>query len=322
MRKSERVPQDGPISYEDRIVNGRGKEVNVLKTVDRVFLGGRKHLIGCLLDITRRKAAEREAREKEDQLVHADKVISLGVVAAGIAHEIQNPNTFILLNAPALKTAWEDALERLDEYAEENGDFLIGKIPYSRARTMIPALLDSIIEGSERIRNIVQDMKEFVCRKNSGESEMVDINAVLRASLKFLANKLSKTTIKFRVEYGKGIPAVEANTQRLEQVAINLILNGVESLTERGKSLSVRSYYKLESSRVVLEVKDDGIGIEPEHLNLIFNPFFTTKHGTGGTGLGLAVSQKIIEAYGGRILILSVPGEGTTAILELPAYHT
>ncbi|MGO9314554.1 MAG: ATP-binding protein [Syntrophobacteraceae bacterium] len=311
---------DGANSLEDRILTGPGREVYVLKTVDRVFLGGKTHLIGCLLDITGRKAAERDAREKEEQLVHADKMISLGTMAAGIGHEIHNPNTFILLNAPVLKKTWEDVLERLDEYAEENGDFLIGKVPYSQARILIPALLDGIIEGSERIRNIVRDMREFMSRKSSGEIEMVDVNAVLRSSLNFMASKLSKATDNLLVEYGENIPTVKANAQRLEQVAMNLILNGVESLTDKEKLLSVRTYYEPERAMVGLEVRDNGSGIEPEHLPKVFDPFFTTKRETGGTGLGLAISQKIIEAYGGRIAIVSTPGEGTTAIIELPAY--
>ncbi|MGA2227149.1 MAG: ATP-binding protein, partial [Syntrophobacteraceae bacterium] len=290
--------QYGSNSFEDRIVNGQGREVYVLITVDRVSIGGRTHLIGCLLDITRRKAAEREAREREDQLLHADKMISLGTMAAGIAHEIHNPNNFILLNAPVLKMAWESTFRRLDEYAEENGDFLIGKLPYSRAKTYIPALVDGIIEGAKRIKTIVRDMKEFVSRKNSGDSEPVDINAVLRSSLNLLASKLKKSTDNLLVEYGENVPAVEANVQRLEQVAINLILNGAESLKDKGGLLSIRSYYEPERASVVVEVRDEGTGIEPENLKRIFDPFFTTKRETGGTGLGLSISQRIIEAYG------------------------
>ncbi|MEN6439643.1 MAG: ATP-binding protein [Syntrophobacter sp.] len=312
--------EDGRNSLEDIILTESGRESHVLKTVDRVSLGGGMHLIGCLLDITGRKAAEREAREKEEQLVHADKMISLGTMAAGIAHEIHNPNNFILLNAPVLKMAWESVLRRLDEYAEENGDFLVGEVPYSRARTHIPGLIDDIIEGAERIRNIVRDMKEFVSRKNSGASEPVDINAVLRSSLNLLSSKLKKSTVNLVVEYGKNVPMVEVNAQRLEQVVINLILNGAEALTDKGGSLSVRSYHELEKVSVVLEVRDEGIGIEPENLKRVFDPFFTTKRETGGTGLGLAISQRIVEAYGGRIVIISTQGEGTTAVLELPAH--
>jgi len=308
-------------SFEDTIVGADGHEVYVLKTVDRVSLEGKPHLIGCLLDITKGKIAEREARERADQLVHADKMISLGVMAAGIAHEISNPNNFISLNAPMLKKAWESVLGILDEYAEMNGDFAVEKTPYSRARKHIPNLVNGIIEGSERIRNIIWDMKEFVSQKPSEAEEEVDINSVLRSSLNLLRSKLNKATKNLVVDYGEDIPMVAANAQRVEQVIINLILNGAEALTDGTQVLSIRSY-RDDGGKVILEVRDRGQGIRPEHLSRIFDPFFTTKRETGGTGLGLAISQKIVEAYGGRILISSTVGEGTTAVLELPACGT
>ncbi|MEN6438346.1 MAG: ATP-binding protein [Syntrophobacter sp.] len=315
----EDVSANGTDSFEDRLVSGQGRDVFVLKTVDRVVLDGRAHLIGCLLDITQRKLAEREARERAEQLVHADKMISLGVMAAGVTHEINNPNNFIFLNAPMLKKAWESVVKILDKHALENGDFPVAKLPYSRARENIPILLNGIIEGSERIKNIVSDMKEFVSEKPSGMTEQVDINAVLQSSLNLLANKLKKSTDNLFVEYGGNLPAVEANGQRVGQVMINLILNGAEALTATEQCLSIRSYYDAERGKVFLEVRDSGQGIQPEHLNRIFDPFFTTKRETGGTGLGLAISKKIVEAYGGSILISSSAGEGTTAVLELPA---
>jgi signal transduction histidine kinase len=245
-------------------------------------------------------------------------MISLGIMAAGITHEIHNPNNFISLNAPMLKTIWEEIMERLDKYADGNEDFLIGKLPYARARKHIFVLLNGIIEGSGRIKNIVRDMKEFVSEKPSGISEKVDINTVLKSSLNLLAGKLNKCTDNLSVDYGEEIPMVEANAQRLGQVAINLILNGAEALTDKEKPLNIRSYYESKRARVILEVRDHGSGIDPEHMNKVFDPFFTTKRESGGTGLGLAISQKIARAYGGCILIYSTVGKGTTAVLELP----
>ncbi|MEN6438343.1 MAG: ATP-binding protein [Syntrophobacter sp.] len=311
--------ENGASSLEDTIGGTEGTEVYVLKTVDRVMFDGKAHLIGCLLDITQRKIAEREARERAEQLVHADKMISLGVMAAGVTHEINNPNNFIFLNAPMLKKAWESILEILDEYAEKTGGFFVENLPWSRARENIPILLNGIIEGSERIKNIVSDMKEFVSKKPSGMTEQVDINAVLQSSLNLLASKLKKSTENLSVDFGGNIPAVEANGQRVGQVMINLILNGAEALTRREQSLNIRSYYEAEKGKVFMEVRDSGRGIQTEHLNRIFDPIFTTKREAGGTGLGLAISKKIAEAYGGRILISSSVGEGTTAVLELPA---
>ncbi len=308
----------GTTSFENCIYAG-GKKTYVLQTIDRITLDGKSHFVECFLDITGRKAAEKEAREREAQLVHADRMISLGTMAAGIAHEINNPNNFISLNAPFLKVAWESAVDRLDDYVAENGDFPMGRLPYSRAREHIPALLRGIMEGSERIRNIVHDMKEFVAEKPAWLVEDIDINWVLKTALNLLSNTLNKSARNLTVEYGPNIPVLKGNAQRLEQVIVNLILNAVQALPDPEKALSIKTSYEPQNSRIVVEVSDEGIGIALENMKRIFDPFFTTKRESGGTGLGLAISNNIVRSYNGRILISSTAGEGTTARLELPA---
>jgi signal transduction histidine kinase len=263
--------------------------------------------------------AEREAREKAEQLIHADKMISLGVMAAGIAHEIHNPNNFISVNAPLLKKTWEGVVEVLDEAAEGDSELKIGRIPYSRAREQIPDLLNGIIEGSERIRTIVRDMKEFINQTSSGMEEQVDMNSVVRSSLNLLSNKLSKSTHNLHVEYGENVPRLKGNAQHLEQVAVNLILNAAESLPDSEKAITVKTTFDGDRHLICLTVTDEGRGINSETLGKIFDPFFTTKRETGGTGLGLAISLSIVKAHGGQILISSGEREGTTTVVELPA---
>jgi PAS domain S-box-containing protein len=305
-------------SRENCIRGGKGKATDVLQTLDVISLDGKSHIIECFLDITERKNAEREAQERDAQLVHADKMISLGTMAAGIGHEINNPNNFIVINAPLLEMAWKGAVEKLDECAEEQGDFPIGNVPYSRLRNHIPVLLRGIAEGAERIRTIVHDMKEFVTQRPSGIKEKIDINAVIQASVNLLSSKLNKSTHNLSIEYGEGIPLIEGNAQRLGQVIINIILNAAEALPDRDKALKVSTFYSGEKKKVLVQVIDEGIGIDPQNLKRIFDPFFTTKRESGGTGLGLAISLSIVKAHNGQILIASKPGEGTTATLELP----
>lgn len=263
--------------------------------------------------------AEREAQQRELKLLHADKMISLGTMASGIAHEINNPNNFISINAPSLKKTWEGVVEVLDEVAEENHGLKIGRIPYSRAREQIPTLLNGIIDGSERIGAIVRDMKAFISQDSSGMEERVDMNSVVRSSLNLLSNKLSKSTHDLRVEYGQNVPWLKGNARRLEQVVVNLVLNAAESLPDSGKAITVKTTYDGDRHMVGLTVADEGCGINPETLRRICDPFFTTKRETGGTGLGLAITLSIVKAHGGRILISSREGTGTTATVELPA---
>jgi PAS domain S-box-containing protein len=311
--------QAGSGSYESVLHGKEGKTTPVFKTVAEMVIHGKVYNLECFLDITEKKNAEREAKKREAQLFHADKMISLGTMAAGMCHEINNPNNFILMNASMLEWAWKGTLEKLDEHTQEHGDFTLGNLPYSHIRNRIPTALRCISEGSQRIRTIVNDMKEFISSRPSGIKYKVDINDVVRSSLNLLSGKLRKSTDNLKIEYGERIPPVEGNAHLLGQVIINLLLNGAEALPDPQKAMKIATSFGRDEKKVIVEVRDEGLGIEPENLKRIFDPFFTTKRETGGTGLGLAISLNIIEAHGGHILITSTPGEGTAAVIELPA---
>ncbi len=276
-------------------------------------------IVGVYADVTERKQAEQEALERDAQQLQADKMISMGIMASGVAHEINNPNNFIAINAPVLKAAWEGVVASLDEYYLGNEDAFIGNVPYRRLRTHIPNLVNGIIVGSDRIKGIVQGMKEFLSQKASGLENSVDINAVLQTSLDMLSNVLAKSTAKLSVAFGEGLPFIQGNPQRLEQVVINLLINAAEALPDRSRSIEVETYFDARRNLIVLKVSDNGCGIAPENLPRIFDPFFTTKRESGGTGLGLGISLGIVKAHGGNLVFTSSDGQGTTANLELPA---
>jgi signal transduction histidine kinase len=311
-------PELASDSFESSILTESGEKIFIFRTVTGIMRNGKPYVIECFLDITAKKAAEREAQEKEFQLLQADKMISLGIMAAGIAHEINNPNSFISVNAPMLRVTCEGMVDRLDDYAEEKGDFTIGKLPYSRAKDLIPALFDGIFEGTERIRKIVNDMKDFIGSDPSRMVEEIDLNEIVRSSTNLLSNKLKKSTNRLAFGYGDGLPRFRGNPQQLVQVVVNLLLNAAEALPDTEKALTVRTFYDRVRKKVILQITDEGVGIEPENQKRIFDHFFTTKRNSGGTGLGLAISMKIVKAHGGEILIDSTPGEGTTATVELP----
>ncbi|MBA3030147.1 MAG: hypothetical protein FP816_15245, partial [Desulfobacteraceae bacterium] len=247
--------------------------------------------------------------QMEKDLVQADKMISLGTLVSGVAHEINNPNNFIMLNAPLLNEVWQSIFPVLEEKYKEHGDFSVAGLPYSEMKTEVPHLLHGIEEGSRRIQRIISDLKEY-SRKDRGIMEdSVSINEVVLQSLKLVDPMIKKTTRRFSVEYGQDLPLIKGNNQKLGQVVINLIQNACQALADCEKGIWITTDFDEPTGDIVIRVKDEGPGIPEDVLAHIMDPFFTTKRDMGGTGLGLAVSSNIIKEHNGKIQVSSWPGQ-------------
>jgi polar amino acid transport system substrate-binding protein len=270
------------------------------------------------LEVAQRERAVEELRIHQQQLVQADKMAALGVLVSGVAHEINNPNGYILLNMPILKAAFEDALEALETRGADTAGLTLGGLPWERMREQIPLMLDETLAGGRRIKHIVEDLKDFARREDSPALEPVDLNEVARAAVRLLGAALRRATHRFELELGEGLPRVRANAQRIEQVVVNLLVNACEALPDPGRRIRLSTRHEPARGQVVLEVVDEGVGIRPEDLARVTDPFFTTKRARGGTGLGLSVSAGIVEAHGGTLELASAPERGTTATLGLP----
>lgn len=263
-----------------------------------------------------------EQRKMEKELLQADKMISLGILVSGVAHEINNPNNFIMLNTPLLSEAWDSIAPILEDYYEENGDFNLGRLPYSEMRDEIPKLLNGIKKGSKRIKRIVQDLKDY-SRQNIGKiNQTVNVNEFIESAISLVGNMIKKSTNKFSVEYGKDLPVIKCSKQKLEQVIINLIQNACQALPDKSKGVFVKSLFNDKSGNIVVEVRDEGIGINEKVLPRIMDPFYTTRRSYGGTGLGLSVSANIIKEHGGKIEVKSQRGEGSIFAIFLPTKKT
>jgi PAS domain S-box-containing protein len=303
----EAIMKDGSKRYVEL-------SVSLIKDADGRPTGFR----GITHDITERRLAEEQVRLHQEQLFQADKMVALGTLVSGVAHEVNNPNNFIRLNTPTLLEAWESAMPILEEYYEENGDFILGGMNYSEMREKIPVLFSGILDGSERIKQIVEDLKNFVRKDTSEMTQSVDINAVLRSAISLISNMIKKSTNRFSVEYGRDLPVLTGNFHRLEQIFINLIQNACQALPDSEKGIFVSTSWNEEVNGILVKVRDEGMGITPESLTQITDPFFSTKHDLGGVGLGLSISSRIVEAHGGRLNFVSKVGKGTTAEIILP----
>jgi len=243
-----------------------------------------------------------ERNQMQERLVIAERMASVGTLAAGVAHEINNPLSYVVAN---LALAGE-ALER-DADATES----------ATTRLELRTLLAEAHQGAERVAKIVRDLRMF-SRADEDRSELVDVAGSVEACLRMAANELRHRARVVRDFHP--VPKVRANEARLGQVFLNLIVNAAQALPEaRARTNLVRISIRCDGDQVVVEVADNGAGMAPKTMRRIFDPFFTTKPIGVGTGLGLAISHRIVTAFGGEIQVDSEQGRGSVFRVSLPA---
>jgi two-component system, NtrC family, sensor kinase len=266
----------------------------------RMVASGPEEVVCLVRNMTNRKRLEQ-------QLAAADRLASLGTLVAGVAHEMNNPLSYLLLNlrsAERMVAAWE-----------------AGRPPSLEGLREAHARLERALEGGERMQQIMQNLTTFSNRR-SDEISAVDVPAVLDWAIGMVESHLERAVITRRYEHH---PRVCANRESLGQVFVNLLLNAAQALpaqaatAERAEVHEVAIATRGERDRVVIEISDTGSGILPEHRARIFEPFFTTKPVGVGTGLGLWICHNIVTGHGGSIDVDSVLGKGTTVRVVLPA---
>jgi PAS domain S-box-containing protein len=289
---------------EGRLHDAKGEErlVDWRWRVVRDERGERRYRLGVGFDVTEQRRNEDWLARQHQQLVEADKILALGSLISGLAHEIGNPNHVIQINAPLLRETWHRRGARsLGDAQDEAGQ-----------------MLDEVLEASNRIRMIVHELHAYARGEGTCAMEPTDVNEVVRLALTLVASPLRRATRSFGVHYAPGLPIVQGNMRRLEQVLINLVLNACQALTHPHQAIRVETAHDAERGEVVLTVRDEGSGIRAEHLGRVLDAYFTTKGEQGGTGLGLAIARHIAERHGGRLELHSEFGRGTTARLHLP----
>lgn len=269
-----------------------------------------------------------ESRTKEleatyKSLRQTDKMVSLGVLVSGIAHEINNPLSFISPNSRTLQDAYKDLVNILqhhrndcEDFNDECEDLTIAGMDYHFAIRSIPKILIGIREGTERIAAIVTHLKDYSRPTPLQFGKTVDVNNALDASLSLMGNAINKSTNRFVVNKGRELPHFRGDIRGIEQIIINLLQNACQALETKDQTIYISTY--TENGFVSLTVRDQGIGISEDNLQHIRDPFFTTKRDNGGTGLGLSVSDRIIREHNGTMEIESIKGQGTQVTLHFP----
>ena len=277
----------------------------------------------------------REINQTQTHLMHQEKMASIGHLAAGVAHEINNPMGFISSNLYSLKNYQENIQDLLERYrifsselesamGEKGGrrrilealEAIRGKetdmdIDYILNDT--PDLINESFEGAERIKKIIIDLKDFA-HPYEDKLEYGDINALLDSTLNVIRNELKyKATVT--KDYGE-LPEIKCYPHKLNQVFMNMLVNATQAIEERG---DIKIITREDNGHIEIAISDTGSGIEKENISNIFDPFYTTKEVGKGTGLGLNVSYNIIEKHNGSIDVASTPGKGTTFTIRIPA---
>ncbi|MGB3049453.1 MAG: response regulator [Polyangiales bacterium] len=267
------------------------------KPIDPEILGTRLLIAERAIADDNRRAEERH--EMESRLAFADRMASIGTLTAGVAHELNNPLMYVLSNLRLTR-------EEIDAQAE------------SESLELARQQLDEAIHGAIRMQNIVRDLKTF-SRVDDEPRGNVDLQSVVESSINICWNEMRHRATLER-DFGE-TPTVDVNESRLGQVFLNLLINAAQAMPERAASenrITVRTRTDGDGWAVV-EVADNGTGIEPDRMSHVFEPFFTTKGISEGTGLGLSICRDIVRDAGGTIEARSEAGHGSTFVVRLPA---
>ncbi len=294
MLRSEEFGSAGKLkSYHVDLRSKSGELIPISLNAAIVYSGDREvATIGFFHDLRETLRMKKDLEKAQVQLLQAEKMSSLGKLAAGVAHQINNPLGGIALFAKLVMEEYE-----LEDRARED--------------------LQRILRDAERCRDIVKELLEFA-RQTRQERRPLDINSALSRTLFLLENQALFQNITVEKRLSPSLPWVASDAQQINHVFMNIILNAAEAMEGKGK-LTVETFLAPEADRVCIAITDTGPGIADQVLPHIFEPFFTTKEAGKGTGLGLSLVYGIIENHGGRIGVRSAVGEGTTFTIELYA---
>jgi two-component system NtrC family sensor kinase len=266
-------------------------------------------------------ASKAQLERLQAQIVHSEKMAGLGQLAAGVAHELNNPAGFIYGNMDLIRgylgrlELMLSIFERVNLPAAEAAELALTKkeIGFDTLLPDLRSMIADCVEGAERIRDVVKNLRLF-SRLDDGEFKRIDLHENIDSTIRLLSGYYGSGRIRLVREYGD-LPHVNCYAGQLNQVWTNLLVNAAQAIKQTGE---VKISSRVEGESAVITISDTGDGIEPDHLRKIFDPFFTTKPVGEGTGLGLSISYGIIEKHGGTIEAESVPGAGSTFRVSIP----
>ena len=310
-----------PIVTEKRYLTDAGQHRFLRYHLNPVESGiaGQAGALAIVEDVTEEKRLRKESEYRLQQIIQADKLISLGEVVAGVAHEINNPNSFIAYNVPLLEETWRIFAPLLREHYSQDQSMGGSGTPTDDLMNDMDEIIEAIKIGSARINSVVTSLKDYVRQDDGLVRQDVQINEIIKKALVIVGAQIRKSAAHLDLELPPDIPLIKGHFLKLEQVVTNLLVNASNSITDKAKGrISLRTRFVDRLQCIIIEVEDNGQGMDTRTMNHIFEPFFTSRRESGGTGLGLSVSLKLVQDHGGRIGVWSRKGLGSRFTVYLP----
>ncbi|HDQ03921.1 MAG TPA: PAS domain S-box protein [Deltaproteobacteria bacterium] len=279
----------------------------------------KSYVVGAWQDITEEKQIRHEAGLRVQQMMQSHKLKALGEVVAGVAHEINNPVSFIANNIPLLEEMWDAVDPILASNGASHMDWGDKGISYVEVSTNMKEIIEEFKIASQRIKRVIAGLKEFARTDESADKKPVQIEEVINGVLIIVGAQVRKTVSRIDRYIDSKLPPIQGHFQKIEQVIANLLINAHQSILPDRKGRIIITARKIERLKAILvEIEDNGTGIKQDLLDHIFEPFFTTRRDKEGTGLGLSISYGLIKEHNGIIAVLSRPGLGSRFSIYLP----
>jgi PAS domain S-box-containing protein len=307
----------------------RGDEFPLELSLSAITRSGERQYIGSIRDL-------QERHRMRAMLTQSDKLASIGLLSAGVAHEINNPLAYVGNNLAVLERDLGGVIQMIGLYEQARPtlqssapalmrqiDELSDEIDWGYVRDNVHRMLARTRDGVQRVANIVSSLRSLA-RTSTPKMELVSIADLLESALEMLRGRMRRSNVEIRVEHGDGVPRLTCEPSQINQVLLNLLINSVQAIEATGRTTGGLIHFvtRCLDEYVEIAVGDNGCGIEPAAVSQLFDPFFTTKSVGEGTGLGLSITHNIVTGHGGRIEVTSQPGETTWFRVYLPLKTT
>jgi len=310
--------ENTPQRYETCIASKDGRVIPVEITAARTTWQKKAAEVVIIRDISERKEAEQQLQIQQQQLMRADKLASLGALVAGVAHEVNNPNQVVAMNARFVREGLPRLFTLAESGTQADDAIRLSGMMYEEFKAAATSAFSEIESSTARIEHIVSELKRFVRGGAREPRQPTDVNQVIRTIADLSRHMIVKSTDSFVLDLQEDLPQISADRIGLEQVVLNLLQNACHALPDRKRRVCISTSIDAEQRTLRIQVQDQGTGIRPEDLEKLTDPFFTTRGEQGGTGLGLSISQRIIREHGGTMSFESTRGRGTTVTVRLP----